>query len=299
MSIDFNRDFEIEYGRCDTLSPLIRRVVCNNPSPFTFRGTGTYIIGRGTVAVIDPGPMDNAHLEALTAALEGEQVSHIVITHTHSDHSPLAEPLKLRTGADIYAYGVHERAQDASGDVALDGAADAGFAPDHLVRHGDEIEGDGWTLEAVFTPGHMSNHTGFALAQEKTLFVGDHVMAWSTSVITPPDGDMADYMASLDLLLTREDETYWPTHGPAITKPRPHVEAFITHRREREAAVLERIKAGDRTIADMVPRIYAGLDPKLFAAAGLSVKAHIRHLIEQGLIVPVNATDPEAGYRAV
>ncbi len=283
MAIPFVTEFEFEYGRCDRLSPLIRRVICNNPGPFTFTGTGTYIIGNGNVAIIDPGPLDDAHLDAILAALEpDEKVSHIVITHTHLDHSPLAMPLKARTGAKIYSHAPGE-AETFDGPKLEEGT-DEDFAPDHIVAHGELIKGDDWTLECVFTPGHMSGHMCYALCEEKALFSGDHVMGWSTTVIAPPDGDMTDYMASLDVLLTRDDEVYWPTHGTSIEDPQNFVRAYIDHRRAREAQVVERLKAGDSDIRKMVEVMYADVDKRLHPAAALSVLAHMQDLTNRGLV---------------
>lgn len=286
--IPFDRDMTVSYGETERVSPLIRRVVANNPGPFTFTGTGTYIVGRDTVAVIDPGPDDDAHLDALARALDGETVSHILVTHTHRDHSPLAARLKALTGADVVAYGPHGAGRQvramASGNLELDASGDTGFVPDREIAHGEAVTGPGWTLEAVFTPGHMANHMAFALPEEKALFSGDHVMAWSTSVIAPPDGNMADYMASLRRVLERDDEIYWPTHGPARRDPKPFVRAFITHRQMREKAILARLEGGDRTIAEIVSAIYREVDPKLHPAAAMSVLAHMEHLIEQDLV---------------
>lgn len=299
--IPFDRDMTVNPGETERVSPLIRRVVANNPGPFTFTGTGTYIVGRGTVAVIDPGPEDEAHLDALARALDGETVSHILVTHTHRDHSPLAARLKSLTGAEILAYGPHGAGRPtravASGNVELDASGDTGFSPDSEIAHGDAVTGPGWTLEAVFTPGHMANHMAFALPEEKALFSGDHVMAWSTSVIAPPDGNMADYMASLRRVLERDDEIYWPTHGPARPDPKPFVRAFITHRQMREKAILARLKAGDRTIAEIVAAIYRDVDPKLHPAAAMSVLAHIEHLIEQDLVTTDGAPGLANEYR--
>ena len=283
MAIPFVTEFDFEYGRCDHLSPLIRRVICNNPGPFTFTGTGTYIIGKGNVAIIDPGPLDDAHLDAILAALApDEKVSHIVITHTHLDHSPLAMPLKACTGAKIYAHAPGE--VEAFDGPRLEEGADADFAPDEIVAHGDLIKGDGWTLECVFTPGHMSGHMCYALVEEKALFSGDHVMGWSTTVIAPPDGDMTEYMASLDLLLERDDVVYWPTHGTCINDPQNFVRAYITHRRGREAQLIERLKAGDRNIKQMVETIYADVDKGLHPAAALSALAHMQDLTKRGVV---------------
>jgi glyoxylase-like metal-dependent hydrolase (beta-lactamase superfamily II) len=298
MAIPFTTEFEFEYGRCDTLSPLIRRVICNNPGPFTFTGTGTYIIGTGNVAVIDPGPLDDAHLDAILAALgPDEAVSHIVVTHTHLDHSPLAMPLKARTGAEIYAHA--PGTIESFDGPRLEEGADDNFAPDHIVAHGDLIKGDDWTLECVFTPGHMSGHMCYALTQEKALFSGDHVMGWSTTVIAPPDGDMTDYMNSLDLLLTRDDAVYWPTHGTCIKDPQNFVRAYISHRRAREGQVLERLKAGDSDIRAMVEIMYAAVDKRLHPAAALSVLAHMQDLTKRGLVSCDSQPDLNATYRLV
>jgi glyoxylase-like metal-dependent hydrolase (beta-lactamase superfamily II) len=278
--IAFLRDFAFEYGTAETLSPLIRRVVARNPSPFTFTGTGTYIVGRGNVAVIDPGPALPDHVEALLAALAGETVSHILITHTHLDHSPAAAALKRATGAPTLGFGPHGATR--SEGAGSEEGADRAFVPDLALRDGDVVEGKGWRMAAVHTPGHTSNHLCFALEDEKVLFSGDHVMGWSTSVIAPPDGDMASYLRALDKLLPRDDAVYWPTHGPAITDPKAHVRAFIAHRRERSAAILQRLAAGDETIPALVEAIYVGLDPRLRAAAGRSVLSHLIALIEEG-----------------
>lgn len=286
--IPFRREIEFEHGRVDQVSPLLRRIIANNPGPFTFTGTGTYIIGAGQVAVVDPGPMDEAHLAALMQALDGETVSHILITHTHRDHSPLAARLKELTGAKTYAYGPHGSGPGASarasGDIRLDASGDTDFEPDVEVAHGDVIEGDGWRAECVFTPGHTSNHMSFALPQENALLSGDHVMAWSTSVIAPPDGNMETYMASLELLLGRTETRYWPTHGPPVEKPGRFVRAFVTHRRMREAAIMQQLKEGIETIPEIVKRIYAEVPEGLHPAAGMSVLAHMEHLIAQGKV---------------
>ena len=298
MAIPFVTEFDFEYGRCERLSPLIRRVICNNPGPFTFTGTGTYIIGTGNVAVIDPGPLDDAHLDAIMTALgPDEKVSHIVITHTHLDHSPLAMPLKQRSGAAIYAHAPGEVA--AFDGPRLEEEADEDFAPDHIVAHGDMIKGDDWTLECVFTPGHMSGHMCYALMEEKALFSGDHVMGWSTTVIAPPDGDMTDYMASLDLLLERDDEIYWPTHGTSIKDPQNFVRAYIAHRRAREAQVMQRLEAGDSDIREMVKTIYAEVDKRLHPAAALSVLAHMQDLTKRGLVSCEGQPSLDSAYRLI
>jgi glyoxylase-like metal-dependent hydrolase (beta-lactamase superfamily II) len=296
--IPYRRDFDFEYGRAEQLTPLIRRVLARNASPFTFKGTGTYIIGRGKVAVIDPGPDLADHVAALVQALDGETVTHILVTHTHLDHSPAAAALKQATGAKTYAYGPHgsRRAEERVVGVTEEGG-DRSFVPDIELRDGDAVTGPGWQLTAVETPGHTSNHLSFALAEERTLFSGDHVMGWSTSVIAPPDGDMAAYMRSLEKLLQREDAIYWPTHGPSIIAPRPHVEAFIAHRRERSDAIMKALAAGDDTIAAIVARVYVGLDPRLTAAAGRSVLAHLIELVETERVFSDRPPSAEAHYR--
>jgi glyoxylase-like metal-dependent hydrolase (beta-lactamase superfamily II) len=285
--IPFVRDFDFAYGRSDLVSPLIRRVVANNPGPFTFTGTGTYIVGRpdpgATVAVIDPGPRDEAHLSALLAAVEGRRVSHVLVTHTHRDHAPLARPFAEATGAPVLA--ARPPARTAHVSTALDEADDETFAPDQVLVGGERIGGPGWTLEALATPGHASNHMAFALIEENALFSGDHVMGWSTTVVAPPDGDMADYMASLEAVIARKFTTLWPTHGAPVRDPGPFLEAYRAHRLEREAQVLARLAAGDRRIADMVPRLYAAVDRRLWPAASLSVWAHLIALERSGRAV--------------
>ncbi len=298
MSIPFVREFDYEYGRCDQLSPLIRRVIAPNPGPFTYTGTGTYIIGSkesgGNVAVIDPGPLLDEHLDAILDALdEGERVTHILITHTHADHSPLARPLAEKTGATIYGYGPHGSGK-ADDDVKIEEGGDMGFTPDVTLRDSDLVEGDGWTVEAIWTPGHTSNHLCFALREEKILFPGDHVMGWSTSVISPPDGDMDQYMQSLEKLLKRDDVRYWPTHGPHIDNPQSFVQSFIDHRLARDAQIIACLKDGADTIGTMVPIMYKDVDARLHPAAARSVLAHIERLVKRGAIT----TEDEVGIGA-
>ena len=281
--IPFVTEFEFEYGRADVLSPRIRRVIANNPSPFTFTGTGTYIIGNGAVAIIDPGPLLDEHIEAICAALRpDETVSHILVTHTHNDHSPACAPLKQKTGAPIYGRKI--KPQKISDMPKLEEDNDDSFTPDMIVEHGQIITGDDWTLEAVHTPGHMSNHICYALREEKALFTGDHVMGWSTSIIVPPDGNMHDYMASLNHLLTRDDKIYWPTHGTCIRDPKNFVHAYIAHRHNRETQIIARLQAGDNDIRTMVASIYADIDKKLHGAAALSVLAHMEDLVTRGRV---------------
>ena len=283
VRIPFRRELDFEYGVSAAVSPNIRRVVANNPSPFTHYGTGTYILGRGNVAVIDPGPADPAHIDALLAATRGETITHLLVTHTHADHSPGCALLRPNCDAPTYGYGPHGAGKLEEGVVVEEGG-DMDFVPDVAVRHGQVIEGDGWSVECVYTPGHTSNHICYQLCEEQALFSGDHVMGWSTSIVSPPDGDMKYYMASLELLLERDDALYWPTHGPAITEPQPHVEAFIAHRVERERQIAACLEQGVHRIAEMVPTMYADLPEFMYPAAGRSVFAAMVYLVQRGVV---------------
>ena len=273
-------------GEIRQITPLIRRRICSNAGPFTASGTCTYVIGTGAVAVLDPGPDDPGHIDALLADLQGERVETIVVTHTHHDHSPGARLLKARTGAPIVGCGPHQAARGLSeGELPmLDASSDQAHRPDRAMTDGDRIAGDGWTLTAVATPGHTMNHLAFALSEENALFSGDHVMAWSTSVVAPPDGSMRAYLGSLDRLRDREETVYWPGHGGPVRDPRRFVRALAAHRRQREAAIRARIAAGDREIGAIVASIYHGLPAALKGAAALSVFAHLEDLAERGLV---------------
>lgn len=330
MSVPFDLDFSPEYGRVDQVTPLVRRVVAENPGRFTFKGTATFVVGHGDVAVIDPGPNLPAHIDALEAALDGERVTHVLVTHTHTDHSPGVAPLVARTRATTYGFGPHpvadiearraaaakraeEEAERRDGDPAAEEAAaaqaeegppkdegfDAAFVPDVVTGDGDVIEGDGWTIEALHTPGHISNHLCFALAEERLLFSGDHVMGWSTSVIPAPDGSLRDYMVNLRRLLDRDDAAYWPTHGPPITSPHDYVRALIAHRDERTDQVLSRLAAGDRTAMDIVRAVYTHVDPALHPAAAGSVLAHLVALLDDGRVAVEGEPSAEAEWRLV
>jgi len=376
--IEFNKNFSPEYGKVTTVSPLIRRLVAHNPSPFTFYGTGTYIVGKEggeahlaqrtpslsygkaknpkntppskiiggganhgsggaqvaqrtpslsygkaenpkntppskikggganhgsggaqvaqravdppskikreakpKVALIDPGPAMTSHIHGLEKFLETVTVSHILVTHNHVDHSPAAHPLKIITGAEIYAFDTGKQADI---DNHAEEGRDQNFKPDHILRDGDVIEGDGWTLDVLHTPGHLSNHICFGLREEKALFTGDHVMGWSTSVVSQPDGDMGDYITSLEKLLDRDDEIYYPTHGAPIENPKPYVKSLIAHRRAREKQIMEAIEAGALTIPQMVSAIYSDIPSYLHPAAASSVLSHLIHMIEKGQI---------------
>ena len=277
MPLQFDLSLDAPYGEAVSLSPLVARLLAPNPGIFTFRGTGVYIVGRDPAAVIDPGPDLPEHRAALMRALAGRRVSHILVTHTHNDHSPAAAWLKQWSGAKTYGFGPHPVG---AGDVEAGG--DRAFVPDVVLRDGARIAGDGFAFTAVHTPGHISNHLCFALEEEAALFCGDHVMGWSTSVIAPPDGDMADYMASLEKLLARDDRVLYPTHGSPIREPRPFIAAYLQHRRNREAQVIECLVEGIAAPEAMVPRLYRGLDAALYPAAALSLTAHLLKLVKEG-----------------
>lgn len=272
-------------GKIERIEARVRRLLAPNPSPFTYTGTQTYIVGDGKaggeVAVIDPGPDLPAHLDALLGALKGERVAAIVCTHTHRDHSPASRPLAAATGAPII--GCAPLAYDDEGPRA-DASFDFDYAPDRVLADGETLTGEGWTLEAVATPGHTSNHLCFALPESGALFSGDHVMGWSTTVVSPPDGDMAAYLASLDKLLARDDAVYYPAHGPAVDRPKRLVRGLIGHRRQREGQILRLLGKGVGAIPAMVERMYKGLDPRLFPAAGRSVLAHLIDLEARRLV---------------
>jgi glyoxylase-like metal-dependent hydrolase (beta-lactamase superfamily II) len=298
MSIRFDRSFDAPYGGVVAVSPLIRRVLANNPGPFTFKGTSTAIVGRGRVALIDPGPDDPAHITALKRTLAGETLTHIFVTHTHRDHSAAARALKQWSGAPTYGFGPHGRATP-EGGIAVEEGGDGDFVPDIRLSDGEIVECSGFTIEAVHTPGHTSNHICYALADEYALFPGDHIMGWSTTVVAPPDGDMAQYIASLTKLLARNDRVYWPAHGGAIRDPKRFVATNLEHRREREAQILAVLRDGIATIPEMVARIYIGLDPRLRPAAGLSVLAHLVQLVREGRAIARPKPRLDARFSAV
>ncbi|WP_169544664.1 MBL fold metallo-hydrolase [Sneathiella aquimaris] len=287
VKIPFKKDVDFEYGKASELSPLIRRVIAENPSPFTLHGTGTYIVGRGNVAVIDPGPTNPDHIDAILAATAGERISHILVTHTHNDHSPGAAPLKERCGAPTYGFGPH-----GSGKPGMEPeqGGDMSFVPDVYVGDNDTIEGDGWTIKAIHTPGHLSNHLCFDLIEENTLFSGDHVMGWSTSIVSPPDGDMSDYIASLKKIQAFDHARYWPTHGPAIDNPKSFVQGLIDHRYERMDQIKECLKNGPMTVIEMVQRMYQDIPEYLHPAAARSVYSHLIMMVEDGKVTAKGAS---------
>jgi glyoxylase-like metal-dependent hydrolase (beta-lactamase superfamily II) len=282
----FDREFLPAYGMAVPVAPKVQRITVNNPSPFTFHGTNSYIVGDKSVAVIDPGPIDEAHLEALMAALKGREVTHIFVSHTHKDHAPLAAQLKARTGAITIGQGPHRSARPLHHGESNPFAesSDMDFVPDIAAEHGQLIEGDGWALRTLHTPGHTANHACFALEGTGITFSADHIMAWATTIVAPPDGSMSDFMASLEVMLEREDQMLLPGHGGPVNDPNAFMRGLRAHRKMREMAVLRRIKAGDHQIADIVKVIYRNTDKRLHGAAALSVLAHIEDLIAKGAV---------------
>ncbi|MEL7547165.1 MAG: MBL fold metallo-hydrolase [Pseudomonadota bacterium] len=288
MAIPFIKDIEFEYGRTDQVSPLLRRVIANNPGPFTFVGTGVYIVGQGDVAVIDPGPMDQEHFEALKQALAGETVKCVLVTHGHSDHSPLAKPLAEWAGCQVYAKDIGQ--PTAKGELGSED--DVGFRPDVHINDGDLFTGPGWTLEAIETPGHTSSHLCFSLKEENACLTGDHIMGWSTTIVAPPDGNMSDYFRSLDKIQARNFETLWPTHGSPVegeASVREFVQAYRQHRQDREDGVLAQLHAGVTSIPTMVEAMYVGLEDRLIPAACLSLLGHMMKLIDEGKVATQDA----------
>ena len=292
----------VVYGRVEQVAPMLRRVVAANPSKFTYRGTGTYIIGEGQVAVVDPGPDIGTHRDALHAALAGETVTAILVTHCHADHSPLTAWLRAETGAPAYAFGPHpppspeevaELAEEIAEGVKLEESIDVAFEPDQRVADGEvAATGPGWTITGVHTPGHTSNHMCWSFAEEGVLFPGDHVMGWSTTVVSPPDGDMTAYIDSLRKVAGRTDRTYWPTHGPAIPQPQGYVDALVDHRMVRERQVLDAVRGGLGEIPAIVAKLYADVDEKLHKPAGRSVLAHLGKLVDESTVVVVDGGPP-------
>jgi glyoxylase-like metal-dependent hydrolase (beta-lactamase superfamily II) len=297
--IPFDKSFDLAPDTVDEVAPGVRRLLCNNPGPFTFKGTVSYIVGRGRVAIIDPGPLDEPHIAALLAAVRGETVTHIFVTHTHRDHSPAVPRIKAATGALVLAEGPHRAARPLHVGEAprLDASNDTEFRPDRALADGEVVSGAGWAIEAITTPGHTANHMAFALKEAGLIFSGDHVMAWSTPVVAPPDGAMSDYMASLRKLAVRPEPTYLPGHGGAVRDAPRFVGHFIAHRQGREASILRRLGEGEADIPTLVRAIYLGLDPRLIRAAGLSVLAHLEDLVTRKRVATDGEPSIEGRYR--
>lgn len=297
--LEFSTQHDVEYGVTEQVSPLIKRITANNPGKFTFKGTGTYIVGRDSVAVIDPGPDNNAHIDALSKELEGKEVTHILITHTHRDHCPAVPALKERVGGLVCGFGPHpkedappieksqskEKDEDANEDSEESG--DLNFMPEKFLGNGDTLIGKDWTIESLYTPGHISNHLCFAFHEEKAIFTGDHIMGWSTTIIPPPDGNLEDYFLSLELLAGRDEEIYYPTHGGAITNPKEFVKELIEHRKNRNNQILDCLQTADNkemTIPEIVSIIYKDYPEELHKPAQKSVLAHLIYLQQKKLI---------------
>lgn len=294
VSIPFLTESAVNYGAVVEMAPGLRRVMADNPSKFTYRGTGTYIVGQGRVAIVDPGPDDADHIAAVLAAVDGEQVEALLITHTHRDHSPASRAVAEATGAQAYGFGPHP-ASDTDGGKSEE-RGDIDFDPDMAVVHGDVVEGPGWSFECLHTPGHISNHIAYRWREVPGVFTGDHIMGWSTTIIPPPDGNMTDYLASLRLLAdSPSDRVYWPTHGPPVTEPHALVEALYAHRLDRERQILECLAAGPQTIAEMVGAMYADVPSELHEPAARSVLAHLIAMTGDGRV----GTDGEATAEAV
>ena len=297
--IPFDKSFSLAPDQVQDIAPGVRAIAADNPGPFTFKGTVSYIVGRDQVAIVDPGPDDARHIAALLDAVRGETVTHIFVTHTHRDHSPAAAKIKAATGAPVLAQGPHRLARPLhTGEMRrLDASADLDFRPDIALADGEVVSGHGWTLQAVATPGHTANHMAFAFKQANLLFAGDHVMAWSTTIVAPPDGAMTDYMASLHKLARRDEPLYLPGHGAPVRNAPRYVQYLIRHRQAREASILHRLGKGEADIPTMVRAVYIGLDPRLAGAAALSVLAHLEELVARGAVITEGPPSIAGTYR--
>ena len=293
----FNRSDDVVYGVAEEVGPRIRRIVAQNPSPYTFRGTNTYLVGSGRLAIVDPGPDDERHLTAIAGATRGERITHILITHSHRDHCDGARPLQEKLGGEILSFGPIEGPRGAGAPGLGEAFVDSAFVPDRNIADGDVVKTGDIALDVLHTPGHAPDHLCFALVGQRTVFTGDHVMGWNTTVIAPPEGNMASFLASMQKLLQRHDKIFLPGHGGRIQTPQRAVKAYIMHRQWREQTILACLEDGTSTIPAIVAKIYAGLDADLRAAAALSVLAHLEHLISRGLAT-ANRPDPAAGIGA-
>jgi glyoxylase-like metal-dependent hydrolase (beta-lactamase superfamily II) len=289
--LKFNTTMDFAYGVADTLAPGIRRIVANNASALTFKGTNTYLVGTDALAVIDPGPADEAHTAAILEAAAGRPITHILITHAHRDHVDGTAALKAATGATTYGFPRAPLSTTNAGDESTSEYVNTTYAPDVSLAHNHTIKGSDWTFIALHTPGHTADHLCFALADRDIVFSGDHVMAWNTSVVAPPEGRMADYLRSLEVLLARRDKMLLPGHGGQVSEPRRTVKAYLLHRRWRDQAILEAVRNGADTVRKLMPVIYRDLDEEVAGAARLSLRAHLEHLAERGLITCADAAD--------
>jgi glyoxylase-like metal-dependent hydrolase (beta-lactamase superfamily II) len=297
--IPFDKSFSLAPDQVQEVAPGVRAIAADNPGPFTFKGTISYIVGRGQVAIIDPGPDDAAHIAALLDAVRGETVTHIFVTHTHRDHSPAAAKIKAATGAQMLAQGPHRLARPLhTGEMRrLDASADLDFRPDVALADGETVSGRGWTLQAVTTPGHTANHMAFSFKEANLLFAGDHVMAWSTTIVAPPDGAMTDYMASLHKLARRSEPLYLSGHGAPVRGAPRYVQYLLRHRQAREASILHRLAKGAADIPTIVRAVYIGLDPRLVGGAALSVLAHLEELVARGAVMTEGPPSISGTYR--
>src|ERR1041384_7620732 len=297
--IPYNRTFDLAPGRPEEIAPGVRRIVADNPGPFTFKGTVSYIVGRDKVAIVDPGPENPAHFAALLDAVGGEIVTHIFVTHTHRDHSPAVPAIKAATGATVLAEGPHRASRPLHAGEAprMEAANDTDFRPDRALGDGEVVSGAGWTIEAIATPGHTANHMAFALKKADLIFSGDHVMGWSTSIVAPPDGAMSDFMSSLHKLAARAEPVYLPGHGGAVRDAPNFVAAYIRHRHAREASILHRLAKGAADIPTIVRAVYIGLDSRLTGAAGYSVLAHLEDMVARGEVATEGPPSISGVYR--
>ena len=299
MALTHDRTFDPQHGKAVEIAPGVRRMTVNNPGPFTFHGTNTYLVGEAEIAVIDPGPDDDDHIDALVKAAGAERIKAILVSHTHRDHSPGAKRLQNLTGAPVYAEGPHRPARPLNiGEInPLDASGDHDFEPDTVLRDGESVELAECILKAIETPGHTANHLSFEMLETGIVFSADHIMAWSTSIVAPPDGAMVDYMASLDKMIARSDEVLFPGHGGPVRDPASYLVDLKAHRLAREKAVLDQIIAGVHTVPEMVKVIYRDVDPRLHPAAGLSVLAHLEDLVARDLVTCAGPVDLTQSFR--
>jgi glyoxylase-like metal-dependent hydrolase (beta-lactamase superfamily II) len=295
----FNRSVDVDYGVAEDVAPGVRRIVANNPSPYTFLGTNTYLVGSGDIAIIDPGPGDERHVEAIAAATKGMRISHILITHSHRDHCDGARALQAALGGEILSFGPTETPRGAGAPGLGSDFVDEDFVPDRKIKEGEEVRGSGYALDVLHTPGHAPDHLCFALVGQRTVFTGDHVMGWNTTVIAPPEGNMAKFLSSMQRLLTRHDKIFLPAHGGRVLTPQRVVKAYVMHRQWRENTILACLDEGGRTIPQIVAKIHGGLDPELKDAASLSVLAHLEYLIEKNMVMAEGTSGLGAVYALV